>query len=380
MAKKTKAERLAQKAAQKAEKERRKQLLKLSTKKGRKKEAKARRKAQKALKSGNSLLSILNRSPVASLPLSPEEELIRQMSVAGDFVSLNKVWPLSVRTWSKKIPLGKYRFTIENGQKVYLPWTDTDLQRFLNGPWVTRNPKTGFAPLIHPKRKKRADKAARLNQFSKKQSNRAAKFSPNDPRHVLDIYPGEYVFGPAEESTWTKARGPVAVAAAIVASVYFGPAVLAKLKALAAAHAGGGAAGAGAAKGALASKVAAGSKTLLSYAGKAATIKAVADGTLPPPPMDVNDPDFTDWAVQVAGDEWLQDYGESMTEDDEQIVRDQIQDLQRRLAATSYGTPVQPSPYLPPQLIEVAKEKKAEQNSGVLLALAALAGLILVGG
>jgi len=364
-----------QKAAQKAEKERRLALVRLTGKKERKRIAKRAKKARKKLKSATGFVGDLNDGKQPTLPLTEAEEKFRQLSVAGDFAGMNAIVPFGPNNWRKITPLGKYRFMINsNGGIKYIPWSDDDIVNFLNGPWFTRNPQTGIAPLIHPRRKKGIDKNFKIKQWMKRRDN-ALKFPENDMRHVSPINVGEYVFKSGLDSTWVQVRAPVMTAVAAVASVYFGPQVLAAVKAKIASLGASGAA-AGGASGASAAttgaKIAASAQQITKYANNARTIKAIAEGKEPPPPIELNSKAFTDWAMKEAAAE----IGEKMTKEQEQELRREIEQLQREIARTlPPGTITQPSPELTPAIRDLQMQEKKNAD---MLKTAALIGIPLL--
>lgn len=366
--------------------------------KQKKKEARQRKSAAKKMRSGDTLAAFLNRSPVATLPLTPEEELIRQASVAGDFAAIHQVWPFDRRLWARKTPLGKYRFNIIDGgtgpEIQYVPFSESDLINFLNGPWMQQNPQTGYAGLVHPRRNMRKhplrpDK--KLKELSKKQSNAGNTRAAN-------IFPGTYIYGPVLTSTWEKVREPVAVAALAVASVYLGPAVYAKFSAAfakGAATSGTAAATSTAATGGatsaaastvatsagLFSKAKAASATLLGYVNKGRTVKAIVEGKVPPPPVSIEGDSFRDWAFDIAQKEMTDELQRQLTRQEEQQLKLEIAAMQRELAAiVPPGTPMSPNPNVPASVqqksVELAMREKQGQDS-MLLALAIAVPIIL---
>ena len=396
-------EKAEQKRLAKLEKEERLALHKLTSKKERKKIAKRAKKARKKLKSATGFIGDVNEVGPPGLPLTEQEEQFRQASVAGDFNAMNAMLPFGPNNWRKSTPLGKYRFTLVNGQQVWIPWTEQDFINFLNGPWLIRNPQTGLAPLLHPKRKIKIDKAGKLKKYVKRQENAIKKHSPNDMRVITDITPGEYVYKSGEVSTWVKVRAPVMIAVAIVASVYLGPAILQAVQAAYASASsaisgafGGGAAAGGAAGGTAAAsgtgaaaqasmgaKIFAGAKTLSGYVNNARTAKAIIDGKAPPPPVGVTGDSFGAWAFDVAKDEAIKEYGRKLTEKEERDIKREIAQLQSQLAPYVKDVPLEPPPELSPEIkqiqaVEVVKEKKREEMLQMLIP-AAIGFLVLKG-
>lgn len=395
----TREEKAERKRLQKLEKKERLALHKLTSKKERKRIAKRAKKARKKLKSAKGFIGDLNDGTQPGLPLTEAEELFRSASVAGDFASMNSMAPFGPANWRKITPLGKYRFMIDSsGRVAYVPWTEQDFTNFLNGPWLIRNPQTGLAPLLHPKRKIKIDKPRKLKRYLKRQTNAAQKYPPSDMRHITGITPGEYVYKSGETSAWVEFRGPILVAIAIVASIYLGPGILAYVKSAMAGMGGGagaaGGAGAGAggagtaggvAKATLGSKIFSGAKTATAYINAGRAVKAVADGESPPPPISITGENFTEAALaetkrqlQKEALERGQEYAiDRMTKADEDRLRREIRQMQAEIGRLiPAGIPIEPSPELSPVLkkIQAVEENKAAgqektMQTGLLIAI-----------
>jgi hypothetical protein len=116
----TKAEK---KRAAKLAKEQRMALHRLTSKKERERIAKRAKKARKKLKSATGFVGDVNEVGPPGLPLTEAEEQFRQASVAGDLLAMNAMLPFGPNNWRSKIPLGKYRFVLQNGRQVWIPWT-----------------------------------------------------------------------------------------------------------------------------------------------------------------------------------------------------------------------------------------------------------------
>ena len=397
-----------EKAAEKQEKERRKELHKLTSKKERKKIAKQTKKDRKNLKSATGFVGDLNDGKQPTLPLTEAEEQFRQFSVAGDFNSMNLMAPFGPKHWRKITPLGKYRFVYDqSGNIQYIPWTEADLLRFLNGPWLIRDSKTGLAPLLHPKREIAVDKVGKLKRWSKKVSESARKYNASDIRHVSGITPGEYVYQAGDNSWWVENRNTVATAVAVVAAVYLGPQIAAKLQAGSGAGSAGGAATAGstgatggaaaaagsgaasgAASGAVASgaslggKVWAGAQALTDYVNKARTIEAMANGEMPPPPIDLTGDSFTEWAMIEAKKELEKQGIKYLTEQQEKEMLAEIRRMQNEAARNlPPNIPMSPGTNLnrDVQNIMLQEKEKNKNLSNILLFAvpAALAYMVL---
>lgn len=408
--KRTPEEKAAAKAAAKKEKAERLALHKLTSKKERRKIAKRAKKARKKLKSASGFIGDLNDGSQPGLPLTEAEERFRGFSVAGDFTGMNSMAPFGPNNWRRITPLGKYRFNINPDDSVnYIPWGEQDFINFLNGPWLIRNPETGLAPLLHPKRKIKVDKPGKLKKYLKKQQQAAQRHPPSSMRHITGITPGEYVYKSGETSAWVEFRAPILIAIAIVAAVYLGPMVLNAVKGMmAGSGAGGGAAAGGAgaagtggaataggvtAKATFASKVFAGAKTMTSYVNNARTVHAIAQGEAPPPPINVTGNNFTEWALAEAknqikkeaierGAEYASD---KMTASDEARLRREIQQMQGEIARLiPANVPLEPSPELSPAIkkIQAIEENKAaaQQKTLQMGLLIGIPLLLMMGG
>lgn len=376
----TKAER---KRIAKIEKEQRLALHRLTSKKERERIARRAKKARKKLKSATGFIGDVNEPGAPGLPLTQAEENYRAASVAGDFAAMNSMLPFGPNNYRKSTPLGKYRFVVQNGAQVWIPFSEQDVINFLNGPWLIRNPQTGLAPLLHPRRKISFDKAAKIKKLTKRFQKAARKFRNTDMRHVSGFNVGEYTYKSGLDSTWVKVRAPVMVAVAIVASVYLGPGILQAVqtglaKAGAALGVGGGtgAASGGAvatgttatAKATFASKVFAGAKTLSGYVNNARTIKAVVKGEEIPPPVGVSGENFTEWAFKVAKDEAIKEYGRQLTKKEEADIKKEIRQLQAQLEPYTKNVPLESPPDLaePLKKIQVIEQEKQAQTEQIL--------------
>ncbi len=398
--KETPEEKAARKAREKAEKEERKALHKLTSKKERKKIAKRAKRARKKLKSATGFIGDLNDGQQPNLPLTTAEEQFRQFSVAGDFDSMNMMAPFGPNHWRKITPLGKYRFMYDSsGRMHYVSFSESDITRFLNGPWLIRDPKTGLAPLLHPKRKIKIDKPRKIRRWTKRAEKAAAKYPPEDMRHVSIITPGEYTYKSGETSAWVEFRAPIMIAVAIVASVYLGPFVLQAVQAMYAKAAaavtgvtgGGGGAAAGSGAAGWGSKIFNGAKKMTGYVNNARTVKAMAEGETPPPPISIEGDNFTDWAMAEAktqlkneamehGQEWAAD---QLTASQEAEMRREIQKLQREIAAQMPADiPMTPGPGVSNEVQSIMvqeKEKNEQINNVAMVAIpAALAYFMVV--
>lgn len=391
----TKAEK---KQAAKIAKQKRLALHRLTSKKERERIAKRAKKARKKLKSASGFVGDINEAGPPDLPLTQAEENYRQASLAGDFVAMNSMLPFGPNNYRTITPLGKYRFVIENGTQKWIPFTERDVINFLNGPWLIRNPQTGLAPLLHPRRKISFDKAAKIKQLTKRFEKAARQFPNTNMRHVSRFNVGEYTYKSGLDSTWVKVRAPVMIAVAIVASVYLGPAILqavqaglAKAGAALGVGAGGGTAGAGTAataggataKATLASKVFAGAKTLSGYVNNARTAKAIIKGEEIPPPVGVSGNNFAEWTFKVAKDEAMKEYGRQLTKDEERDIKREIAALQNQLAPYVKDVPLEQPPEMIPEIkkiqdVEVVKDEK--QKAMLQMLIPAAVGFLILRG
>lgn len=342
---------------------------------------------------------VLNGPVTASNPLA---ETLRQISVAGDWEALQLFAPFSIYRWGKNTSLGKWRFRIENGQRVYLPLSDADIDAFMSGPGFYAN-EFGFRPLVEPGAictEKRLQNIG--NEYKKKQKERARKFPPTNPKHVVDIFPGKYICREKEPSLWVRIRYPLLIAVGAVAAVYLGPVVSEKIsgflgKSAATAASEGGTATVAASKTAetatFFSKVKSAGNQILGYVNKARTVEAIAKGEIPPPPVSITGSSFREWAFNVAKDELQKEAKEraaelgmeylqkKMTESEERAIKREIEQLQRELAKfVPENTPKAPNPAVPPAVVEksaeLAKHNKKDQDA--TLAVVAMALPVLV--
>jgi len=375
---------------------------------------------QKLLTQATGFVGLLNKPGRPTLPLTEDENRFRAASMSGDFLAMNDMAPFGKTAWLPKTPIGKYRFEVKNGRIVYKAFTDADFDRFMLGPWFTRGSIRGLAPLVHPRRTRKADMPRKLQEYKKQQEKSASQYPAADPRHVAQIYPGQYQIELGKRSTWVKIRKPVIAAVAIVAAVYLGPAVLSKIKGATATGGASGSAGStgfvgAGAKGAavkatgsvatggiatggavtggavtqsasLFKTVQAGTGKLLGYVNKARTIKAIANGEIPPPPISIVGSSFTDWAVQVAKAELAkeaksraielgQEYVvRQITKKEEAKLRREIEAIQRELnKVIPRNIPSEPNVGVPAIVQEQSAKLAIKENQGQTATVAILA-------
>lgn len=301
--------------------------------------------------------------------------------------------------------LGKFRFKWgPDGKPVYVPWTQKSWENFFRHPqrgrWIPNQP---FMYKCTPAWedhwiKKYTDESRRQATYGKYQGR-------GDKRKVWQHTIGAAICKKPKKSLWVKIRKGVAVAVAVVAAVYLGPAALTFVQNAASAATGGlipaagGGAGAGAGAGGAAAaaggggssavaaattsqKILSGAKTLVGYVNKARTIKAVVKGEMPPPPIGVGGATFGQWAMIVAKEEikkaamdkameeGVKYIEKKMTEKEEAKIRAEIAELQRQILAATppevKKMPPEPMPELAApikkiQAIEVEKKHQLDQ-------------------
>ena len=331
-----------------------------------------------------------NQVNPAAAVLTNFEQSVMAASVAGNFLALNKLMPFSIHRWNRATPLGKYRFRVVNGKRIYIPFSDSDIDNFMAGSWLGWNgPGQINGTLVEPGAQG-CDKEKISNQYKATQKANAQMYPQTDWRHIVPIYPGAYICQVYRPSTWVKIRGPVMVAVAAVAAVYLGPVIYDKI--------------AGAVSGATSTaesatvfqKVQATANNILGYVNKARTIEAIANGELPPPPISILGDSFTDWALTVAkkeltdaakekaaelGQEYIQ---RKLTEKEENKLRAEIQAMQAELAALMPAdVPAAPDAQVPAVVQEKSaelalQEKQAQDSALVVAGVATIAGLFLL--
>lgn len=314
-------------------------------------------------------------------------KLLQQIVLARDWDTLFYLIPLN--RWQYSWQLGKYSFRDQNNQRVYIPFSESDIRRWIFSPYYSVEP--GYTC---PDSQRELGVKALMNAIN----THKAKFAPTDWRHLWPIYPGsgyghQQQFGCEHktESTWVKIRKPLAIAAGAVAVVTMGPAVLSKIGATL--GIGGGAAtsaagaGTSAATGAASGIIGTGAKVaattaastattaatffssvkttannLLNYYNQGRVIDAIANGKIPPPPISVEGDNFLDWATKVATDQIQQEQQRQVTAQEQQLIEAEMRRLQAQLAAQiSPKTPAGPNASLSREVVQVM-EKQKEQN------------------
>lgn len=371
------------------------------------------------------------------VPLTWRGKKLQKIALARDWDALFKLIPLE--QWPRHWSLAKYSFWGDGVTKrVYKKWSEADIRKWVYGPYYTVAP--GYVCTD-------AQRETGVAAYMKAQARHVQKFASTDWRHIWPIFPGsgfgndwqQYGCQGDKDSWWVKFRAPVVAAVAIVAAIYLGPIVLAKITGTGAAEGGAAAAGAGAAgtgealatgivgagtkagvvtavttkataaaitvtqassaAAAVAGAVEAGTllskaKTAVDLINKARTIDALISGEMPPPPIGISGDSFTEWALDIAkdelADELTEQYGEHLTKKmrdkliaaEESRLRAEIEAMQRELAGLVNEDDVMPALELDPdvraKILEMqAIERQRKQNQG-LLALAVGAGALMV--
>ncbi len=370
-----------------------------------------------AIKAGESARLIMNsQAPIARLPLPAYQNKMRVAILAADFDAFNKLLVISKFGWSANTPLGMYRFKLINGKRIYVPFSDVDLARLFQYMSLAVN-TYGYNRFAEPGAT--CDWQHLLDLYVNRQDAAKKQYPNTDWRHVVEIYPGRYICQVYRPSTWVKIRKPVVAAVLIVAAIYLGPIVMAKIGEAGAAEAAGAAAATTAEAGTAITAVAietatvastvttvastagvvttaaeAGSlfktaQSVVGWVNKARTVDAIIKGELPPPPISISGGSFTEWAYDLAKEEVIaeakqramelgQEYMQKdLSKAEEARIRAEIETMQRELAALlPPGTPIMPSPELAADVRQKIAamqeiERQRQQQNIVLMALAA---------
>lgn len=316
---------------------------------------------------------------VAELPLNIVQEDMRKLTMAGNFEGMHTMQPFTVHAWNEATPLGKYRFNIVNGKKVYVPFTDAEIDDFVfnhvRGPYI-----------IEPGAQ--CDLEAVAKKFKDEQATNKKLYPNTDWRHVVPIYPGGYICKIYRPSTWVKWRNAVGIAVAVVAAVYLGPIIAEKAAGMASAES-------GASGASTLAKIKQGVNTTIGYVNKYNTVDAIVHGEIPAPPISIVSGTFTDWALDIAKKELVDAAKEyavqqgmeyvqrKLTEAEEEKLRKEIEAMQLELAKLiPPDAPAAPLPEVPPavQTVMLEEKKKAETTNDFLkFGLPLAAAFILLG-
>ncbi len=382
---------------------------------------------KQAIKTGEAARLIMNtQAPIARTPLGDYQKQMRRAMYAADFEAFNKLLVISKFGWGANVPLGMYRFKVIDGVRRYKPFSDVDLARLFEYMAGATN-TYGYNRFAEPGSS--CDWNVLLNQYVNMQIAARKNYPNTDWRHVVEIYPGRYICQVYKPSLWVRIRAPVVAAVAIVAAIYLGPIIMAKIGEGAAAGAGGTAAAAGteativvtgvtttavtttatvavttaevAAAVTTASQVGtvlATTQQVVGYINKARTIAAIVQGELPPPPIGISGDTFTEWALDIAKDELIKEVqertGEYLSDKakekliaaEEARLIAEIKEMQAELAKlVPPGTPIMPSDDLDAdvraRIIAMQEiERQRENQNTMLLALAAGAGAFMLMG
>jgi hypothetical protein len=386
---------------------------------------------KQAIKTGNAARLLMNsQAPLAKLPLASYQNKMRIAMMNADFEAFNKLLVISKFGWGANTPLGMYRFQVVGGKRIYKAFSDVDLANLFQYMSVATN-TYGYNRFAEPGSS--CDWNTLLTQYVNMQIAAKKKYPNTDWRHVVEIYPGRYICQVYKPSLWVKIRKPVVAAVAIVAAIYLGPIIMAKIGGEGAAAAAGTATGTGEAvtagivgagtkagavtavttkatavaitttqatsavsaiaavaeTGSLFSKV----QTATTWVNRARSVDAIIKGELPPPPIGISGSNFTEWALDIAKDELIKEVqertGEYLTDKarekliaaEESRLRAEIEAMQAELAALTKGLPIEPSKELDTDIreriiaMQDIERKRADQNA---LLLAAGAGALLL--
>lgn len=367
---------------------------------------------------------------LGNMLLSARGKILRNIIIRRDWDTLFKLFPVAPDSrgpgvWQKHWSLSKYSFTGDGANKRYVAWTEPDIRNWIFSPYYTIAPGHECSD---------AQRNTGVAAYMKAQARHKQKFNPSIYHYVWPIYPGRgygdqtYGCQRDKDSWWVEHRKVVVAAVAVVAAVYLGPIIAAKIGAGGVEAAAGGAAGTGggtaaggivgagtkagaavitkagagaaittkatgaviaiqsaAEAGTLFSKVQAGVKLV----NQARTIDSIIKGEMPPPPIGISGSNFTEWALDIAKKELIDEVqertGEYLTKKmqeelikkEEAELRAEIERMQRELAAIiPPGTPIMPSPELSNDVrARIAAMQNIERQRGqqnmILMALAA---------
>lgn len=310
-----------------------------------------------------------------------KSEQLRQLFLSGNWETIFDRIPFFYwKDFTKpRIKIAAFRFVLQNGKKVYVPYSDAELVALAQ----RAHP---VPPMYSPPQSQRENIAKDLIA---KQKQAAQNYPESDQRHVLQTYPTDVTVERPKPSTWETLKKPVLIAAGIIAAAYLGPIVVDKI---------GGYFGQSAAtstgtstetaKATFFQQVKSGANNVLQYVNKARTVEAIAKGELPPPPIGITGNSFKEWVFNVAkqeiqneakqkaaelGQEYIQ---RELTKQEEQKIRDEIATMQRELERLIPETlPKEPSPNVPSivQKRMIDEKQASEQMNNILLVAAPLA-------
>jgi hypothetical protein len=270
------------------------------------------------------------------------------------------------------------------GYRKYRQWTREDFKRFGERWWLADH---GF---ICP-----PDEIVSLTNLAvSKQAERSAA-QTEGPYSVH--YP--WIIGPLSQCSkssrsrrYDNLRKVAVVAGVVVGAVFLGPSIVGALKTGGAAVMAKGGAVAAKIGGAIsgAGSIAAAAKDtipkVIDGVNAARTIEAIKNGEVPPPPINLEGDNFTDWAFAIAQNELESQTQEKISEQEAMILREEIEDQQRIAAAelSRQQIPVQqyPMQQVPPQVqVVMAGEQKTDDTMKmVLMAGIPIAAMLLMKG
>lgn len=279
-----------------------------------------------------------------------------------------------------------------NGYRKYRQWTAQDFKRFGERWWLADH---GF---ICP-----PDEIVSLTNLAIQKQRERAAAQTEGPYSVH--YP--WIIGPLSQCSkssrsrrYDMLRKVAVVAGVVVGAVFLGPAIVGGLKTggaavmakggAVAAKVGGavmkggtlvaGAAGFGGGAGGIVETAKTVIPKVIDGVNAARTIEAIKNGEVPPPPINLQGDNFTDWAFAIAQNELEAKTQEKITANEALILRQEIEDQQRIAAATLEREqrltqqPIQQYPY--PQVSpEVQVVMQGEQKTDDTMKFALMAGI-----
>lgn len=311
--------------------------------------------------------------PVLTSPLyGPHIEALRKATLAGDWDRVFDYLPPLF--WGnpdgrdRAIQLGKFNFvrggSADYPKAIFKPFTDAQIRGFFHSTFVRTAP---FGYVCTQDQREDHTKT-----YIARQRDVARQYPPSDWRHVVQIYPGAVLCERPRKSLWVMLRTPIVVAVGAIALAYLGPIVYDKIAGKLASLAG---AQTGPESAALLAKIKRGGSAVLEHVNQPRTIDAIVQGGLPPPPVSIGGKSFTEWALDRAkkeiaeqakekaaelGTEYIQ---KKLTERQERKLREEIQAMQRELAALTANVPKSPDPAVPaPVQRESAKLAETEKK------------------
>ncbi len=264
-----------------------------------------------------------------------------------------------------------------SGYRKYKAWTNAEFQDFSERWWLADH---GFT--CPPDEIVSLTNLAISKQRERQGAQTEGQYSAHWP----------WIIGPLSQCSRSSRsrlqdslRKAAVVAGVVVGAVFLGPMVGTALKTAGGAISGaiGGTAGTVASIGSAAAAII---PKVVSGVNTAATVKAIANGEVPPPPINLEGDNFTDWAMSIATDQIEKDLARKLNDQEQAMLRAEVQEQQRQgnLLLQQSPQPVYMQPYqqvpAPVQMVMAGEAQKDDTMKTMLMMGIPIAAMLIMRG